>query len=82
VAELIEIRSMQRRKFWRLLSIGYNKPTWVGLTQHYDGNTRLVDVSYDKHVGLFFACWDFRNPSFNKNEDDGFMYSLKVHLDQ
>ena len=49
---------------------------WMDLAQHYGAPTRLLDVSRNPLVGLFFACW---NPTKICNEDeDGLVWIKEV----
>lgn len=60
-----------------ILRAGWSGSRWLSLAQHYSGKTRLVDVSYDYLVGLFFACWDFdeKKPPVD-SDNNGWLYIL------
>jgi len=58
--ECKEIRQFQEQNQSKF-SYDSEAPIWIALTQHYGGKTRLLDVTEDPLVALFFACWKFKN---------------------
>jgi len=55
-------------------SLKDNDVNWLYLAQHYGHPTRLLDVSFNPYVGLYFAC---KISTSNKAvEDDGYVYHL------
>lgn len=44
---------------------------WLYLTQHYTSSTRLLDVTEDRMVALYFTCE-------KNNKDNGFVYMVLV----
>lgn len=56
--EIREIRLAQLYKIPLLFRLGLSSATWISVAQHYGRATRLLDISTDYHVALFYACID------------------------
>lgn len=60
--------------------------SWIEIAQHYGVPTRLMDLTEDEYVALFFACCD-ESKSFpsvwiiNKPQYDKFFYSHEKSID-
>lgn len=48
---------------------------WIALAQHYGRPTRLLDMTSNPLVALFFACWS-KNFTDGWNQKDGVVYML------
>jgi hypothetical protein len=70
--EYWQIRLCQVIRLWNVFRFGLNGSQWVGMAQHYNRKTRLVDVTFNSEFALFFACWNMgeRTPS----SKDGWVY--------
>ncbi len=45
----------------------YNSIEYLSILQHFDYPTRLLDVTYDPLIALFFACYSKNEVDFNSD---------------
>lgn len=71
--EVREVRDFQKTKMGKLLmrSLSPNAVDWLPLARHYGGSTRLLDVTRNALVALYFAC-------VQDIDKDGWVFAIKV----
>ena len=67
IIEAFKQEAPQDRYFDGSVGKGKNGPVWLSFAQHHGLRTRLLDVTSDPLVALFFACKD-------SPHDDGFVW--------
>ncbi|XP_060002680.1 CD209 antigen isoform X2 [Lagenorhynchus albirostris] len=64
-AQLVIIKSLEEQKFLKIWYVRYNKPTWIGLSDHHnEGSWKWVDNS-----PLQLSFWKKGEPNNHENED-------------
>ncbi len=72
--EIKQLRKAQLKRFWYLFWIKPSSSTWLSMAQHYGCATRLLDVTRDKYVALFFACINENNKIPWNPNSDGYVF--------